>query len=131
MCTSPYTKTKSGIEIEICQVRGIIQYSSRRKLQYRGTDYNRYTVTVKKKMNNHKSVSMSNYKNHKKSINIYYLATTTSGILNTTYLEKDFFEIIDCSARDNNTRGSWRVIVCSLEMLQTTLQPPDNTSHST
>jgi len=58
---SPYTDTASGIEIEICQVRGV-QYSSRRRLQYRDADYNRYTVTVNNEINNHKSVSISNYK---------------------------------------------------------------------
>jgi len=46
---------KSGIEIEICQVRGI-QYRTRRRLQYRDSDYNRYTVNVNNKINNYKSV---------------------------------------------------------------------------
>ena len=63
MRTSPYTDAESGIEIEICQVRGVQYSSRRRRLQYRDIEYNRYTVTVNNKMNkNHKSVSMSDYK---------------------------------------------------------------------
>ena len=43
--------------------RNTVLYSSRRRLEYRDTDYNRCTVTENKKINNnHKSVSMSNYK---------------------------------------------------------------------
>ena len=59
-----YTEIKSEIEIEICQVREEMQQycSSRRRLKYRDSEYNRCTVTVNKKINNHKSISMSIYK---------------------------------------------------------------------
>ena len=50
---------------------------SRRKLQYRDTDYNRCTVTVNKKINNHKSVSKSNYKTIN-NFNIYLLSEVYS-----------------------------------------------------
>ena len=52
--------------------RSTVQYSNRRTLQYRDTDYNRYIVTMNNEMNNHKSVSMSNYK----TINNQSISTT-------------------------------------------------------
>jgi len=71
MRMSPYTETKSRIEIEICQDRRV-QYSRRSRLGYKDTDYTRYTVTVNNRMNNHKSISMSNYK-IMNNINLYIL----------------------------------------------------------
>jgi len=72
---SAYTEIKSGIQIEICQVRGrqcieVEEDYSTETL----TSYNRCTVTVNnKKLNNHKSVSMSNHKTIN-NINVYLLS---------------------------------------------------------
>ena len=72
MRTSSYTEIKSGIEIEICQVRGV-QYSSKRRLQFRATDYNSDTVTVNKKTNNDMSISVSYYQTIK-NLNVYRIS---------------------------------------------------------
>ena len=75
MRASPYTETESGIEIESCQVRGVQK---------------RYTVAVNKKTNNHKSVSMSNYKtiNNQSISNTLLLLLPVSSTVNKIMHDK-------------------------------------------